>query len=429
MTRTLLTRSIELSLLASALVFIAGCGGGSGNGSKDGDDNPTTVSFSFSGGTPTVVAAKIGSGSFTAQAVAGNKLSLSVPGGTSNFAVAYVCTAATASFPTFQEVFEASVADGSSFTLACLSPLSSGTNGTLTGSVDASAIPNANLLNIAVDDGSTEFKGGIIADPNFSLNAPAGNDRVEVLAYNNVAQGATSTATLVAAKNFANQTVPGALNGGTQVVLGAGDATTNQMIAYSNVPSGYSAPSTQIRFDMGGHGDFSIATAATQYPVLPAGAVASGDFYEFSSAAANSAKPSEITVVTKFLANPGAVSLAFPSPWSYAGPSPAVLPSFNFSYSGFSGDDGVFDSVLLGWAAPTNFNQYRVIASSNYLAGSTIVAFPNLSNIEGFIAQPPSGTEVTWVGQITQSSLGVSQPISSNATIKTVGNDGSYTVP
>jgi hypothetical protein len=95
--------------------------------------------------------------------------------------VAYVCTSATASFPTFQEVFEASVADGSSFTLPCLSPLSPGTNGTLTGNVDASAIPSANLLNIAVDDGSTEFRGGIIADTNFSLNALAGNDRVEVL--------------------------------------------------------------------------------------------------------------------------------------------------------------------------------------------------------------------------------------------------------
>jgi hypothetical protein len=429
-TRTLLTKSIQLLLRASALVFIAGCGGGSGDGSKSGGGNPTTVSFSFSNGTPTVVAAKIGSGSFTVQALAGNKLSLSIPSGTSNFAVAFVCTAAAASLPTFQEVFEASVADGSSFTLPCLSPLSSGTNGTLTGNVDASAIPNANLLNIAVEDGSPEFNGGIIADTNFSLNAPAGNDRVEVLAYKNAAQGETSTTTLVAARNFADQTVPGALNGGKQVVLGAGDATTNQMIAYSNIPSGYSAPSTLIRFNMGGHGDFSIATAAsTQYPVLPAGAVASGDFYEFSSTATNSAKPSEVVIVTKFLTSPGAVSLAFPSPWSYAGPSPAALPSFNFSYSGFSGDDAVFDTALFGWATSSSFNQYLVIASSNYLGGSTTVTFPDLSNLEGFIAQPPSGTGVSWVSQITQSSLGVSQPMSSNATIMAVGNDGSYTVP
>ncbi len=151
---------------------------------------------------------------------------------------------------------------------------------------------------------------------------------------------------------------------------------------------------------MGGHGVFSDCDrrTSTQYPVLPAGAVSSGDFYEFSSTSTNSAKPSEIVNATKLSANLGAVSLTFPSPWSYAGPSPAALPSFNFSYSGFSGNDGVFDSGLLGWTTSNSFNQYLLIASSNYLQGSArpwhSLIFPN---IEGFIAQPPSGTEVNWI--------------------------------
>jgi hypothetical protein len=426
----LLVRSTRLYLCASALVFMAGCGGGSGGGgsSSSAGGNPTIVSFSFSGGgTPTAVAAKVGSGSFTAQSLAGEQFSLSIPSGTSNFAVAYVCKAA--SLPVFQEVFEANIADGSSFTLPCLSLQSSGTNGTLAGNVDAGAIQNANLLNIAVDNGNTEFSSGITADTNFSLSAPAGSDRVEVLAYNNVAQGETSEAALVAAKNFTDQIVPGALNGGSQVVLGAGDATTSQTIAYSNVPSGYSAPSTQVSFIMGGLGGFSIATASTQYPVLPAAAVASGDFYRFVSSATNTAKPSEMVTVTKTSANPEAVSLMYPTPWAYAGPSPAALPSLSFSYPGFSGQSGVFDISLLVWGAATSVDQYLVVASSNYLQGSTTVAFPDLSNMAEFLAQPPSGTGVIWVSMIAQSSSGVSQAMSSNATITAVGNSGSYTVP
>jgi hypothetical protein len=197
------SRFTRLSLFALTLVLIAGCGGSSGDGASNGGGaTPTAVSFSFSGGTPTAVAAKIGSGSFTVQTLAGGKLSLSIPSGTSNFAVAYACTSAAS--PPFQEVFEASVADGSSFTLPCLLSLSSGANGTLIGSVDASAIPSANLLKVAVDNGSLEFNAGIPTSTNFSLSAPSGNDRVEVLAYNNVPDGGTSTATLVAAKNFTN---------------------------------------------------------------------------------------------------------------------------------------------------------------------------------------------------------------------------------
>lgn len=411
------------------MALLAGCGGNSGGGGSNGGGggNPTAVSISFSGGTPTVVAAKIGSGSFSLQSLTSNKLSLSIPSGTSNFAVAYVCTAA--SFPTFQDVFEASVADGVSFTLVCPSPLTSGTNGTFTGNVDASALPNANLLNIAVDNGSTEFNAGVIADTNFSLSVPAGNDRVEVLAYNNVAQGSTSTTTLVAARNFAGQTVPGALNGGNQVALGAGDATTSQTISYSNVPSGYSAPSTLVDFIMGGQGGFSVATASAQYPVLPASAVGSGDFYEFFSTAVNSAKPSEMAIVAKSSANPGAVSLTFPSPWSYAGPTPAALPSFNFAYAGFSGDKGVFDTALLSWPTATSFAEYQVIASANYLNGSTTIALPDLSGIAGFMPPPPSGTGILWVGLISESSVGVPQALSSNETIITVENSGNFNVP
>jgi hypothetical protein len=180
---------------------------------------------------------------------------------------------------------------------------------------------------------------------------------------------------------------------------------------------------------MGGQGRFPIATASTQYPLLPAGAIGGGDFYEFFSTATNSSKPSEQMIVTKDLANPGAISFTFPSPWPYPGPSPAALPSFTFSYSGFSGNAGVYDTALLGWSNSTSLNEYLMIANSNYLGGATTMAFPDLSYFAGFLAQPPSGTAITWVAVVTESSSGVSQPMSSNATIMRVAKFGFYTVP
>jgi hypothetical protein len=105
------------------------------------------------------------------------------------------------------------------------------------------------------------------------------------------------------------------------------------------------------------------------------------------------------------------------------------LPTFDFSYAGLGGKNGSFDSAFLLWATADVIDQYLVIASSNYLQGSTTVAFPDLSGIAGFMAQPPSGTVVVWVSLIAQDSLGVSQPLTANATITTVENSGKYTVP
>lgn len=224
-------------LLISVLVLIAGCGGSSGG-------TPETVSISFSTGTPTVVAAKIGSGPFIAESLAAGKMSLSLPSGTSDFAVAYLCT--VPSFPAIERIFEATTADGTSFTLPCALPAEPGTTGALTGNINVTAITDTNLLDIAASSGSQSLASGITPDTNFSLIAPAGTDRVEVLAYNSTSQGLQAPTTLVAARNFDNQNVPGTLNSGSQVVLGAGDRTTPEQITYSNVPSGYAAPSTIV---------------------------------------------------------------------------------------------------------------------------------------------------------------------------------------
>jgi hypothetical protein len=260
------------------------------------------------------------------------------------------------------------------------------------------------------------------------LSVPAGTDRVEIVAFNSTAQGLTA----LAAKNFSNQAVPGALNGGAQVVLGASDLTTTpQPITYSNVPAGYSAPSMTADFVLAGGGGFAVASGTTtQYPAVPVGAVVSGDFYEIFASAKNAAKPTEMMICAKSSTTAGPVSFTFPAPWSYAGPTPATLPTFDFSYAGFNGKTGVFATGRTDWNNPTVGNvEFEIVASANYLGGSTSLAFPDLSGLAGFVAPPASGTNVSWVALMAQSSFGSPQPMPTNATITTVENSGTYTAP
>jgi hypothetical protein len=421
--------SMSLSSLSYSMFFalisfvlLSGCGGGSGAASTGGGGgvNPSkSVTLSFYEGTPSVAAAKIGSGSFTLQAVTAGKLSLSIPSGTTTFSVAYVCGL-------FEDVFEASTADGNSFTVPCLGPYTSPQMGTLTGNIDISAIPSANSVNLAVNDGTTMVQAGVAVDANFNFSAPVGNDRVEVLAYNSTSQGAT----VVGVKSFSNQAVPGSLNGGSPVIFTQADQTILQTITYTNVPNGYSSPFTAVGYLFGGAGGTSIATATTQYPELPAAAAVSGDFYEFFATARNAGKPTEMAIVAKSATTAGPMTFAFPAPWIYAGPSPAALPTFDLSYSGFSGRTGVYQTALANWYNPNiGTLEISVVASANYLNGSTMVSFPDLSGLAGFVSPPSSGTQVAWVALIAQSSAGEPQPMSSNATIATVENGGNFTVP
>jgi len=261
----------------------------------------------------------------------------------------------------------------------------------------------------------------------FSLNVPAGNDRALILAYSSPLQGYA----LVGAKSLMNQPVPGALNGGSQVVLGPADAVTvYQPITYSNAPAAYSAPVTIADYIMSGGRGFSIGNYTTSFPVFPSGAAVGGDFYETFAMAASSAKPTEMMILAKSFTSAGPLSFAFPSPWPYAGPQPAALPTFDLSYAGFGGKTGVYEAAYMDWSKPTvgNYEIY-VVASSNYLNGAAALAVPDLSALPGFLAPPSAGTSVNWVALIAQDSAGIAMPLSSSATITTVENSGTYTVP
>lgn len=427
---------VRWSALVLVVAWIAGCGGRtSGSGSTGGGGtNSTTVTVKFPGTAPIAVAAKIGSGVFTAETLSSGILSISIPGGTSTFAVAFVCpptpvlSNSTQIGQTLQEtVMEASAADGPSFTQTCAEPLPPPQTATLTGSVDATAILTASYVGVDAQSGisaASYYSGSPSAS--FSLSAPAGSDRVEVLAFNGVSQVPLQTFSLVAAKNFSSQVVPGALNGGSPVVLGAADETTQAPITYTNVPSGFSAPSTSAIYQMAAGGAFLIADVATsQYPVLPAGAIQNGDSYAFVARARNGLQAVSSSITNSAGA---AVTFSFPDPWSYAGPTPAALPTIDFNYTGFAGQSGVREFASVGWSVGAYSEDFiTASATANYQNGATTIAIPDLSGLQGFLANPASGVQAVWAAQISQNTGGT--VVGSLTASRSVQNGGTYTVP
>jgi hypothetical protein len=431
---------IRLSALALLIVVIAGCGGGSSGGAGGGGgNNPTVVTFTVNGPTPTAVAAKIGSGAFAAQTISSGKVSLSIPSGTTEFAVAVKCpplsqTVGPLTITTSgQTVFEATTADGTEFTIPCSAPVSNPATGALTGSADASAIAGVNTIGVTAGSESYFLTG---ASSNFNLTAPAGTSRVAVGGYVYTASnpyGADSVYTLAALRNFDGVTVPGTVNGGATVELGAADAVTQEPITYIGLPSNYAAPGVFAFYEWkNGGGVWLTNGAASTYPVVPGAAAETGDFYIFTVSAYSQSHVGEGMVVSASSTSAGPLTFTFPPPWSYAGPAAAAQPSFDVTYAGFAGKAGVTDTAAIGWQTGSgNTTQYscQVLASANYLNGSTTLVVPDLSGVPGFLPAPVSGTNVAWLAEIIQRSNGFLQPSSTAGNASSVLNGGTFTVP
>ena len=440
-----------VSIPALMLVAAAGCGGGSsGSGSSGG--GPATVNITFSPATPTGVAAQIGSGAFTTETVSSNGLTLSLPSGTTTFAVAYVCNPPAVAFggqqmiAPYESVVEASTADGTSFTLPCpsnifgsgLGPSSSaGQTGSLAVNVNASGVPSAASVSAIAENGnSASAWNATTVNASGSFAAPAGSDRVEVFA---TAYSSNLLGTVVAARAFANQAVPGSLNGGAAVVLGTADETTPKPITFQNVPTGFLPRETYVSFNMGPV-NYALGGGTTQYDALPATALETGDYYTLK-AAATRALPSSggpafpqlaAVAVTANSTSGGPMTFNLPAPWIYAGPTPATWPTFDFSgYTEFAGQSGVYDTGNVYWTTNGGWGNYSVSvsASADYLHGATSLTVPDLSGLQGFLAPPSSGTQVTWIAQIFQNSGGFMQPAQPNSTVPSVLNSGGYNEP
>jgi hypothetical protein len=441
-------RSSFLTFLAPALACLAisGCGGSGGTHGDCGcPANFTIVTVKFAG-TPTEVATQIGSGSFTAATLSSGSVTLNVPAGTTNFAVAYVCQGTSTlgdiqTNYTYQYVFEASTLDSTSLSETCAFAglTGTGSSGTLTGSVDASAIPGANYVGVEADNGSSGEEDILSGDSQqFSESMPAGTDRaaVEGYVYTSGQIGSDAVFTLAAVRNFNGVAVPGALNSGTTVTLGAADQVTTQPISYSNVPGGFSTPATIANYDWNGGGGILLSNGATnQYPVVPASAAESGDSYSFVSSTqlVTSSNVGEGVFVDTNTTTGGALNVSFPAPWSYSGPTPAAQPTFDMTNSSITGTTGVTASGELAWFVPSVGSSSQVVwsvnATGNYLNGSTSLAFPDLGSLTGFVSGPASGDTANWFAIISKSSAASGQSVFPNGTITSVENDGTFTVP
>ena len=129
----------------------------------------------------------------------------------------------------------------------------------------------------------------------------------------------------------------------------------------------------------------------------------------------------------------GPVTMTFPASWSFAGPTPAVFPTFTFDYSGFSGQPAVSQQAILIWpTGPASRNILSVIATANFQNGATTLAIPNLTSLSGFFTPAPSGTNVSWIADIFGGTapefiFSVNPP--ANGSISFVENRGSYIQP
>jgi hypothetical protein len=245
---------------------------------------------------------------------------------------------------------------------------------------------------------------------------------------------------LVAIKSFTGVAVPGALNGGNTVEFTSADAATMEPITYKNLPADYNPPTSNVLITPSGDNYFIVSDqdATTVYPALPSSIAAAGDSYSVAAesyALVGSGAPPgilELVAAATSFQGEGPVSLTFPAPWTYAGPTPAALPALDLAYSGFSGQNNVAESGLLNWYLPSDFHTsygYWMGASSSYLGGSATLQFPDLTHISGFIPNPVSGAQLNWEGDVCQGGPGVGQLTQSVETESCVEAAASYTVP
>ena len=419
----------RLCLLASVaitvIIVVMGCGSGGSSNPPMNPMNPTgTVTVTFANA-PVALAVQMGTGPFMPAVLQNGTLTLNLPTGTTNYSVAFVCPPQTGGFTFTQEiVYEANVQDGTALTSNNCS--TGPANGSLSGNVDASAVPGA--TDIAIN-GFFGF-GGFVGSNHgsFNVNLPLGPNDIAVSAID-------ASHNALAVRILRNQTVPGAINGGNPIVLGSGDLTSHPSITVSNLPASFMAPTFRVVYftSKGTALTLDNFSTATQYPAVPSATVQSGDFYSYQVDSSDTATlEHNINIVQDTTTGGGAVTLGLPAPWAPSSPVPAAFPTFTFNYSGFAGLAAVADFAAIEWSTATTQTTIEIIATANFQNGATTITVPNLTSMPGFIAPPPSGTVVFWntsiYGGPEQETIFFSNR-PPNGSLSFVQNGGTYTEP
>jgi hypothetical protein len=385
------------------------------------------VTVTFIGGTPLAVATQTGTGLFTLM-TPGNKVTFGVAGNT-KYAIAYVCPPVSASGTiTSETVIQATTQDATSLTASCFGPPSTGT---ATGSA-TSAIAGTTDIQIVGNQGLGGNVGS--ASGSFSVSMPTGTNDVAAVAID-------SGKNVLGVKLVRSQTVPGALNSGSSIILSSpADATTTANLTVTNVPAGFVAPPEASVEFITANGtrlpltNSSVSSTNPQpYHALPTAATVSTDFYLYESHTSDTATNQSVGITTTTTSGGGAFSLALPTPWSFAGPAPAKFPTFTFVYSGFTGQPAIADQGSIRWSTgATTSNQITVLATANFQGGATMITIPDLTSLAGFIAPAASGTTINWVADIfggtAQEFTFVPNP-PPNSSVQFVQNRGTFMQP
>ncbi len=414
--------------LAAALLSGCGSSGGSGGGGGGGGGmtptgTPVTVTFSTKGSMPTAVAEQIGSGAWTTASVQSGALNLTVPTGTTKYAVAFVCPPVLLQGTLDQEnVIEATTSDPTSYTVDCYATTAPIT-GTATGSVNASAIAGANQVLVRGTQGYGTNVASLVGT--FSTPMISGTNDVAAVAED-------GSNNVLGVKIVRNQSIPGAVNGGNPILLAASDATTTQSFTVTNVSAGYGAtPAIDATYNTSNGTNFGVTGSSTSsYRAGPASEAAAGDSYNFEANDANLATH-ELLGLYENTTGGGAVSLALPTPWTFTPPAAAQFPTFTFNYAGFSGDAAVVDQSQISWSLNASTQaEIDVYATAAYQGAATSVTIPNLTALTGFLASAPTGTTVYWLAQVNGGSYAVFQAAQpSGGNLSLVQASGTYFEP
>jgi hypothetical protein len=328
--------------------------------------------------------------------------------------------------PTPEYIIELSVKDSAGpinqYTCPNTNNSNSSTTTSVTLSVDASAIPNAQQVEVlsSLGGGFSYANTGSIP---LSLASGTSDFLVSALdAHQNV----------LAIRRLHSQTIPGSLNGGQPVVLTTSDETTVEPVTFQNAPANSSPSPYPFFFTASGLG-FSVMDQGTNYHPLnayqgmPADVMESGDYYQIIGAASLPINGSftEGSSVLSTITTPttGPVSITLPQPLPAADANNLsftanTLPTFNLAYGGFSDPSLTYLAYTgqIAWTQESSSNVpqadflINVYATASYMNGATTLPIPDLSSIPGFVAAPGSGAQLNWIESVT----GQSYPLFAN---------------
>lgn len=322
-------------------------------------------------------------------------------------------------------VYEMTVQDSTALSAACPEVGQLGAQGTLTGSVDASAIAGTqSIAIIGKDFGGVGLTG---TSGNFSATLPTGSNDIAAVAYN-------SSSSVLGIKILRSQTVPGVANGGNPITLATTDAVTTQSVTTANTPTGFTQlDSLDAQYNTGNLTGVMLnnLAAPTQYAVVPTTEAASGDWYSFSTSVQNTTTHQQLGA-SENTTTPGAVTLTYPAPMTYTAPTAAAFPTMTIDDSQFSASPYVTAFAQIQWAvsgSPVEQYSVSVTATSAYLNGATTLTIPNLTSLAGFFPTAASNSSIVWTAQVSGSTAPGYEATSLNSSTQFAAITGTYAEP